>query len=608
MRSAEEDEVGSAYQVASATMRGNGSLATPGIRCPAHVIGDTGTGVHIIGRNGLTESEISHIDDTGPSVRLNAADGVTKTQDRLIVKSKALSGQFEAIVLKSSPNAISVGHYCMELGYYFKWPPGKDPYFVKPNGDKVRFYVHGNVPYLDEEHSVPALPAGDEEGGEIEVLQLQSGDLVPGGNVSVGSDVEPGDAPVSVQKDLKAIALSREHLLTHLPKNPWCHACQRSKVNAKRARRKANKAARLAEIRVFGDLVTADHLVSKNDVSAGIDDESFGMVILDHATTWVETHPACAKSADEAALALDKFMGRQKIRVMYTDNAPELVKAIAVLKIQHDTSTPYRSTTNGVAERMNRKVIEGTRAVLTQAGLSARWWPHAVKHFCFSLNISVSDGDSAYNLRHGNGHFRGHKVPFGSLVDFRPPKVLLKQFPKFEKTTMPGILLGYHVGLGGKWKGDYLVTPLQDWQSENAGGTLRIFRVKEVVIESNRQVQFPLSPVKEHMERTLGPHGESTTVELEGIAEPVKLSNKEPSKWVYLSDGDADDGTGEAQRNDGAGVRKRYASTTRPRVSQPKCGKIWERPTRMSVSDLPRWLMVNVAVPQAQRELATLPP
>eukprot|EP00972_Heterocapsa_arctica_P021852 3214498-Heterocapsa_arctica.AAC.1 len=102
------------------------------------------------------------------------------------------------------------------------------------------------------------------------------------------------------------------------------------------------------------------------------------MVILDHATTWVETHPTCGKSADEAAAALELFQGaRQNIKVMFTDNAPELVKAIALLKIKHDTSTPYRSTTNSVAEGMNRKVLEGTRTVLEQAGLSPRWWPHA---------------------------------------------------------------------------------------------------------------------------------------------------------------------------------------------------------------------------------------
>eukprot|EP00972_Heterocapsa_arctica_P079546 11723325-Heterocapsa_arctica.AAC.1 len=58
------------------------------------------------------------------------------------------------------------------------------------------------------------------------------------------------------------------------------------------------------------------------------------------------------------------------------------------------------------------------------------------------------DGDRAYNLCHGKGHFLGLTIPFGSLTDFRPPKVLLKDFAKFGKTTMPGVMLGYHVGMG----------------------------------------------------------------------------------------------------------------------------------------------------------------
>eukprot|EP00972_Heterocapsa_arctica_P089722 13233785-Heterocapsa_arctica.AAC.1 len=77
----------------------------------------------------------------------------------------------------------------MDCGYWFKWPPGKDPYFVKPNGDIVRFYVRNNVPYLDEDNSVTALPTDDEEGA-IEVLELQQGDLVLG---NVGGLEEPGN-------------------------------------------------------------------------------------------------------------------------------------------------------------------------------------------------------------------------------------------------------------------------------------------------------------------------------------------------------------------------------------------------------------------------------
>eukprot|EP00972_Heterocapsa_arctica_P073342 10831532-Heterocapsa_arctica.AAC.1 len=184
-------------------------------------------------------------------------------------------------------------------------------------------------------------------------MDIPREDLVPG---NVGgppqADGNPDEEEPKSDRDLKADALSREHLLTHIPKNVWCKACQRAKMNAKRARRKANKAERMAEIR-------------------------FGMVILDHATTWLETHPACNKSADEAVVALESFQGaRQNIKVMFIDNAPELVKTLALLK-RHDTSTPSRSTTNAEAERTVRTVLEGTRTVLEQAGLSPQWWPHA---------------------------------------------------------------------------------------------------------------------------------------------------------------------------------------------------------------------------------------
>eukprot|EP00972_Heterocapsa_arctica_P043077 6352380-Heterocapsa_arctica.AAC.1 len=85
---------------------------------------------------------------------------------------------------------------------------------------------------------------------------------------------------------------------------------------------------------------------------------------------------------------------------------------------------------------------------------------------------------------------------------------------------MPRVMLGYHVNVGGKWHGDYLVARLRDFKSTNTGGTLRIFRVKEVVVDTAHPVQFPLSPVKDVLDRTVGPHGTTTTIKLAGIEEP----------------------------------------------------------------------------------------
>eukprot|EP00972_Heterocapsa_arctica_P088700 13078860-Heterocapsa_arctica.AAC.1 len=79
---------------------------------------------------------------------------------------------------------------------------------------------------------------------------------------------------------------------------------------------------------------------------------------------------------------------------------------------------------------------------------------------------------------------------------------------------MPGVMLGYHVGVGGKWRRACLVSPLQELTSTSTGGTLRIFRVNEVVVDTTNPVPFPLSPVKDALERTVGPHGTTTTIKL----------------------------------------------------------------------------------------------
>jgi hypothetical protein len=80
------------------------------------------------------------------------------------------------------------------------------------------------------------------------------------------------------------------------------------------------------------------------------------------------------------------------------------------------------------------------------------------------------EGDSAWHKRHKQGHFKGEIIPFGALIDFRPLKPILSMFPKFEKRSLPGIFLGYHLMSGERFYGDYLVAPLQDFRSPPTGG------------------------------------------------------------------------------------------------------------------------------------------
>eukprot|EP00972_Heterocapsa_arctica_P089862 13256238-Heterocapsa_arctica.AAC.1 len=71
------------------------------------------------------------------------------------------------MALKPSPNAQSIGQLRMDCSYLVKWLPDKDPYFVMPEEDIVRFYAHNNVP-SEKDNVVTALPAEDDEEGAIE--------------------------------------------------------------------------------------------------------------------------------------------------------------------------------------------------------------------------------------------------------------------------------------------------------------------------------------------------------------------------------------------------------------------------------------------------------
>ncbi len=88
---------------------------------------------------------------------------------------------------------------------------------------------------------------------------------------------------------------------------------------------------------------------------------------------------------------------------------------------------------------------------MVQSGLHPNWWPKGT-HFCTSKNIAMIDGDSCYNRRHGEGHFKGLCIPFGALVDSMPQNDI--KIESFGSKTIQGIFRGYHIQPGWAWGGD----------------------------------------------------------------------------------------------------------------------------------------------------------
>ena len=68
----------------------------------------------------------------------------------------------EPLVMDDTPDVISIGWRCVELGWSFWWPPSSlHPVLTPPQGNAVVCNVRGHIPYVDNTSAIPAsaMPA-----------------------------------------------------------------------------------------------------------------------------------------------------------------------------------------------------------------------------------------------------------------------------------------------------------------------------------------------------------------------------------------------------------------------------------------------------------------
>ena len=160
--------------------------------------------------------------------------------------------------------------------------------------------------------------------------------------------------------------LGKHRVYSHFPKDRNCEICQRTKITRASCRRRFGGAVPRADN--FGDLITADHKVLSG---SSRNNHRYAVVVQDLATQWIQAYPCKNQTSQETQRSLHKFLEpERKPKVIYTDTSLEFGKACEDLSLNHCTSTPHRSETNGIAERAVRGVKEGTSAVLLQSGLN----------------------------------------------------------------------------------------------------------------------------------------------------------------------------------------------------------------------------------------------
>ncbi len=202
----------------------------------------------------------------------------------------------------------------------------------------------------------------------------------------VGAEVPPAGPPAELDAEIvvppvppedehnvrarKAEATSLRHLLTHHPKNVYCTTSCRAKCQRAPHRRKHHRYWKgKPEPTQFGDQVTADHIVAYSDNSMGVTGHQAAVVFGDRATGYFDGFPLKGKTTPDTSHALRCFAGSERIVRAWTDNSPELIATMIAEKVVHDLATQGQPQSNGRAERLVRRTMEGTKTLLLQAGL-----------------------------------------------------------------------------------------------------------------------------------------------------------------------------------------------------------------------------------------------
>jgi hypothetical protein len=116
--------------------------------------------------------------------------------------------------------------------------------------------------------------------------------------------------------------------------------------------------------------------------------------------------------------------------------------------IVHRTTNPYSSQENGVAERLNRTLVERARALLDSSGLEKKFWAEAVHTVNYLRNRTISrvHGKTPLEVLTGEKPSVSHLRVFGSKCFVHVPQEKRK---KLDPVAEEGILIGYKANSKG---------------------------------------------------------------------------------------------------------------------------------------------------------------
>lgn len=111
--------------------------------------------------------------------------------------------------------------------------------------------------------------------------------------------------------------------------------------------------------------------------------------------------------------------------------------------IQHQTTTSYTPQQNGVAERMNRTLIEKAKCLLKDASLPHQFWGEAIKTAEYVYNRSLSSSTSSISI--SEEMLSGVRLKLDHLRVFGCRVMVLKNIKKnkFDNNAVQMTFVGY---------------------------------------------------------------------------------------------------------------------------------------------------------------------
>lgn len=203
--------------------------------------------------------------------------------------------------------------------------------------------------------------------------------------------------------------------------SPTCTACLGAKLTHQPFPKKADWRSRIAgegyHCDVWGPIKTES--IWKNRYYVSFTDDATRMVQV----YFMKEKGEASKFIAEHVAAVERKFGKGPAWMRF-DNGKELVnsttKSLCATKgIEIHTTAPYSPSQNGVAERLNRTLLELVRAMMIAKSVPAFLWDEAVSHAVYLRNrvlTSALPGRTPYEAYHGKKPDVSFLREFGSDV------------------------------------------------------------------------------------------------------------------------------------------------------------------------------------------------